>query len=359
MVFCMSSCNSSSPSGAFKSYMELIKKGDTKEFAKSIAVFETGNPEDLEQQYQLIEDHIGEIMEKMQDIEDVQILEETISEDGYSATMKVKFIYGDGTEEESTMDMVRQDGKWKIDLFLGGNIGDVLQQPAGDMGIQYKESPTEFSQEEQELATSARQVILSNEDIWYEIFKKYNIGKYKAPKIVFYTGSTRTICGHGKAAVGPFYCSGDQKVYLDLSFFQTMDRQIGVKGDKSNLAKTYVIAHEVGHHIENLMGTLDKANRKMQTANQTNANKYKENLELMADFYAGVWAHYEMYFNSISDKDLQEAIDCVQKIGEDYLKKRSKNYSSLESFTHGSSSERMKWFKLGYESGDVRKVPKF
>lgn len=211
-----------------------------------------------------------------------------------------------------------------ITLLMGGNIGDVLQQ-AGGMGLQNETvQQGEFSEEEQELATFASQVIASTEDVWSQIFKEYGIGQYPAPTLVLYTGVTQTACGQGQAAVGPFYCSGDQKVYLDLSFFQTMDQQLGVKGDNSSLAKAYVIAHEVGHHIEYLMGTLDKAHQRMQATNQTTANKYSVRLELMADFYAGVWAHYESrMFGSISDQDLQEAIDCAQKIGDDYLQRRA------------------------------------
>ena len=246
-----------------------------------------------------------------------------------------------------------------ITLLMGGNIGDVLQQ-AGGLGMQAGGEQHEITQEEEDLAKFSRQVIASTEDIWSQIFKEYGIGQYPAPKLVLYTGSTPTACGQGQAAVGPFYCSGDQNVYLDLSFFQTMDRQLGVKGDNSSLAKAYVIAHEVGHHIEYLLGTLDKAHRKMQATNQTNANKYSVRLELMADFYAGVWAHYESkYFNSISDQDLMEAIDCAQKIGDDYLQKRSQGYAQPESFTHGTSAQRMKWFKLGYQTGDLRRATTF
>ena len=245
-----------------------------------------------------------------------------------------------------------------ITLLMGGNITDVLQQ-AGGMAIQ-TESGQAASPEQEELAVFASRVIASTEDVWTQIFKEYGIGQYPAPTMVLYTGRTQTACGTGTAAVGPFYCSGDQKVYLDLAFFQTMDSQLGVRGDNSSLAKAYVIAHEVGHHIEYLMGTLDKAHQRMQATNQTNANKYSVRLELMADFYAGVWAHYEnRYFNSISDRDLQEAIDCAQKIGDDYLQKRAQGRVSPESFTHGTSAQRMKWFKLGYQTGDVRRATTF
>ncbi|MBR5673472.1 MAG: zinc metallopeptidase [Muribaculaceae bacterium] len=244
-----------------------------------------------------------------------------------------------------------------ITLLMGGNITDVLQ-----MGMQEGGSvaPQEMTQEEQELDKFSRQVMASTEDIWSQIFKEYGIGEYPAPTLVLYRGGTQTACGQGQAAMGPFYCSGDQNVYLDLSFFQTMDSQLGVKGDNSSLAKAYVIAHEVGHHIEYLMGTLDKAHQRMQATNQTNANKYSVRLELMADFYAGVWAHYEsQMFGSISDRDLQEAIDCAQKIGDDYLQKRGQGYASPETFTHGTSAQRMKWFKKGYQTGDVRQATTF
>ena len=245
-----------------------------------------------------------------------------------------------------------------ITLLMGGNIGDVLGMAVQNDG--QAEGQIEYTQEEEELAKFSRQVIASTEDIWSQIFKEYGIGEYPAPTLVLYRGGTQTACGQGQAAMGPFYCSGDQNVYLDLSFFQTMDQQLGVKGDNSSLAKAYVIAHEVGHHIEYLMGTLDKAHRKMQASSQTNANKYSVRLELMADFYAGVWAHYESrMFGSISDKDLQEAIDCAQKIGDDYLQKRAQGYAQPESFTHGTSAQRMKWFKLGYQTGDVRRATTF
>ncbi len=233
-------------------------------------------------------------------------------------------------------------------------------QQVGGMGAQSEDGQIEYTQEEQELAKFSRQVIASTEDIWSQIFKEYGIGEYPAPTLVLYRGGTQTACGQGQAAMGPFYCSGDQNVYLDLSFFQTMDQQLGVKGDNSSLAKAYVIAHEVGHHIEYLMGTLDQAHRKMQATNQTNANKYSVRLELMADFYAGVWAHYESrLFGSISEQDLIEAIDCAQKIGDDYLQKRAQGYAQPESFTHGTSAQRMKWFKLGYQTGDVRRATTF
>jgi len=244
-----------------------------------------------------------------------------------------------------------------ITLLMGGDIGDVLQQ-AGTMGMGYDTgSQHEITQEEENLAQFARIIEASTEDIWSQIFKENGLGQYQPPTLVLYSGSTSTACGQGNAAVGPFYCSGDQKLYLDLSFFSTMQQQLGASGD---LAYAYVIAHEVGHHIEYLTGTLQKAHDKMQRQNTTGSNKLSVRLELMADFYAGVWAHYEnKYFNSINDQDLIEAINCAQKIGDDYLQKRSQGYAVPESFTHGTSEQRMKWFKLGYQTGDVRRATTF
>ena len=244
-----------------------------------------------------------------------------------------------------------------ITLLMGGNIGDVLQQ-AGGMAIQNEATTqTDFSEEEQQLAQFARIIEASTEDVWSQIFRENGLGEYEPPTLVLYTGTTNTACGQGTAAVGPFYCSGDQKLYIDLSFFQTMQQQLGASGD---LAYAYVIAHEVGHHIEYLTGTLQKAHNKMQATNTTTANKYSVRLELMADFYAGVWAHYESrMFGSINDKDLMEAIKCAQVIGDDYLQKRSQGYAVPESFTHGTSEQRMKWFKLGFQTGDVRRATTF
>jgi len=244
-----------------------------------------------------------------------------------------------------------------ITLLMGGDIGDVLQQ-AGSMGMGYDTgSQHEITAEEEELAKFARVIEGSTEDIWSQIFRENGLGEYQPPTLVLYTGTTQTACGQGNAAVGPFYCSGDQKLYLDLSFFSTMQQQLGASGD---LAYAYVIAHEVGHHIEYLTGTLQKAHDKMQRQNTANSNKLSVRLELMADFYAGVWAHYEgKYFNSINDQDLMEAIKCAQVIGDDYLQKRSQGYAVPESFTHGTSEQRMKWFKLGYQTGDVRQATTF
>jgi predicted metalloprotease len=210
----------------------------------------------------------------------------------------------------------------------------------------------EFTQEEQELAKFSTQILAGTEDVWTEIFKQ-NGAQYQVPTMVLYTDGTQTACGQGSAAMGPFYCSGDQKLYFDLSFFTTMKKSLGADGD---FAYAYVIAHEVGHHVEYLTGTLQKVHEQMAKLPQAEANKLSVRLELLADFYAGVWAHHDnKRFGSLEDGDIEEAINCAQVIGDDYLQKKARGYAVPESFNHGTSKQRMKWFKLGLETGDITK----
>ncbi len=234
--------------------------------------------------------------------------------------------------------------------FMGGSPLDVLQQVDMNNVTQQTENGREFTPEEQELAKFASQILAGTEDVWTEEFQK--MGRtYEAPKMVLYTGSTPTACGNGSAAMGPFYCSADQTVYIDLSFFMDMKKQLGADGD---FAYAYVIAHEVGHHVQYLLGTLGKAHTQMSRLSQTEANKISVSLELQADFYAGVWAHHDnRKFSSLEDGDIEEAINCASKIGDDYLQKKARGYAQPETFNHGTSANRMKWLKLGITTGDV------
>ena len=243
--------------------------------------------------------------------------------------------------------------------FLGGgNLGDVISNVGTQMMSQNvttsDQQQREFTEEEQQLAKFSSQVLASTEDIWSEVFQK--MGRtYKAPKMVLYTNAVQTACGQGSASVGPFYCSGDQCLYIDLSFFTTMRNTLGIK-NKGDLdfAYAYVIAHEVGHHVEYLLGTLGKAHQQMNAVSKTEANKISVRLELLADYYAGVWGHYENEtFQSIDENDLEEAIETAKVIGDNYLQEKARGYSSPESFTHGTSAQRMKWLKLGLERGDM------
>jgi predicted metalloprotease len=246
-----------------------------------------------------------------------------------------------------------------IAYFSGGNpleAGMQAFQENGGLGsltgtnTEVEEGQREFTEEEQELAQFATQILAGTEDVWKEIFEE-NEMEYQVPTMVLYTDGTPTACGQGSAAMGPFYCSGDQKLYIDLSFFTTMKKQLGADGD---FAYAYVIAHEVGHHVEYLTGTLQKVHAQMAKLSQAEANKLSVRLELLADFYAGVWAHHDnKRFGSLEDGDIEEAINCAQKIGDDYLQTKARGYAVPESFNHGTSKQRMKWFKLGLETGDI------
>ncbi len=241
-----------------------------------------------------------------------------------------------------------------ITFLMGGNLGDVIQnvQNSGGLGQMTEQASYEPTPENEALAKFSRQILASTEDIWSAYFKQTGIGTYRNPTLVLYTGTTQTSCGTGQAAMGPFYCSADEKLYIDLSFFSTMKKSLGADGD---FAYAYVIAHEVGHHVQNLLGTLGQAHQQMARMNSTDANRVSVRIELQADFYAGVWGHYESTnFGSLDDGDLMEAINCASVIGDDYLQKKSQGYAMPESFTHGTAAQRMKWLKKGLQTGDIR-----
>jgi len=276
----------------------------------------------------------------------------------------------DGRRESSNVEDRRgMSGGAKAGMGIGGIIivalmawltgGDPLsavmqqvQQNNFGGNSEVTEGQREFTEEEQALAKFSTQILGGTEDVWTEIFQQ-NGAQYQVPKMVLYTGGVQTACGQGSAAMGPFYCSGDQKLYIDLSFFTTMKKQLGADGD---FAYAYVIAHEVGHHVEYLTGTLAKVHEQMAKLPEAEANKLSVRLELLADFYAGVWAHHDnKRFGSLEDGDIEEAIRCAQVIGDDYLQTKARGYAVPESFNHGTSKQRMKWFKLGLETGDISK----
>lgn len=242
-----------------------------------------------------------------------------------------------------------------ITWMMGGNPLDALQMVTQSQMANVTTQTAngqEFTEEEEELAKFSRQVLAGTEDVWTEVFE--SMGRtYEPPRMVLYTGSVQTGCGGGQAAMGPFYCSADQCLYIDLSFFTSMKQQLGADGD---FAYAYVIAHEVGHHVEYLLGTLEKAHSQMNRMSQKDANRISVRLELLADFYAGVWAYHDNEkFSSLEDGDIEEAINCAQVIGDNYLQEKARGYSQPESFTHGTSKQRMKWLKLGLTTGDMSK----
>lgn len=200
-------------------------------------------------------------------------------------------------------------------------------------------------------------VLAQTEDVWSEVFKKYG-ATYQEPKLVLFRGSTRSGCGFASAQTGPFYCPADRKIYLDLSFFDELARRHNAPGD---FAHAYVIAHEVGHHVQNLVGTLDKVQKaKQQLGISKKVNALQVKVELQADCYAGLWAHYsEKNFDSLEEGDIQEALNAASAIGDDTLQKRSQGYVVPDSFTHGSSAQRMAWFKKGFNEATLEACNSF
>ena len=213
-------------------------------------------------------------------------------------------------------------------------------------------NPENFTEEEQELAKLSSQILAGTEDVWTRVFKEQGLGNYTPPTLVLFSNAVQSACGNATAAVGPFYCSGDQKLYIDLSFFTQMKRQLGVEGSEFGYA--YVIAHEIGHHVEYLTGTLGKAHQAMNQTNKTDANKISVRLELLADYYAGVWAHYDNeMFQSMELGDLEKGLELAKAIGDDWLQKKAQGRATPESFTHGTSDQRKRWLRMGYQTGDM------
>ena len=240
--------------------------------------------------------------------------------------------------------------------LLGGNPMDVLQA-VGDAGVgQAVQTEYVATPEEEELAVFAKQILAGTEDVWTSIFAKYGM-TYQPPKLVLFTGSVQSGCGGATSQSGPFYCSADQCVYLDLSFFSSMKRQIGADGD---FAYAYVIAHEVGHHVQYLLGILGDAHSQMSRLSEKESNKISVRLELQADYFAGVWAHHDnQMFGSLEEGDIDEGLAVASKIGDDYLQKQAYGYSVPDSFNHGTSAQRARWLKKGISSGDINQGDTF
>lgn len=236
-----------------------------------------------------------------------------------------------------------------ITWALGGNPLDVVTQGlSGEVPTEQTSSYTPTAQEN-ELAEFSSQILAGTEDYWTEQFQK--MGKtYRAPKLVLFHGSVRSGCGGATSASGPFYCSADETVYIDLSFFTQMKQQLGADGD---FAYAYVIAHEVGHHVQHLLGTLQQAHTKMQQVSEKESNQISVRLELQADYYAGVWAYHDhARFKSLEPGDIDEALDAASKIGDDYLQKKARGYTVPDSFNHGTSEQRHRWLKAGLQTGN-------
>ena len=232
-------------------------------------------------------------------------------------------------------------------LDMGENPG--AQVGGGAPGV-------ELTQEQKELSEFVSVVLADTEDTWSDLFRK--MGKtYREPVLVLFTDSVQSACGFADAAVGPFYCPGDSKVYIDLGFYDELKRKFKAPGD---FAQAYVIAHEIGHHVQKLLGISDRVHGMQGRLDKAESNKLSVRLELQADCFAGIWAHHAQKMRNILDPgDIEEALGAASAIGDDRLQRQARGYVTPDSFTHGTSAQRVRWFRRGFETGDVTKGDTF
>jgi uncharacterized protein len=221
----------------------------------------------------------------------------------------------------------------------------------GGQGVQQNDRPRD--PEEEKLARFTRVIFHDTEVVWDDLFRQMG-KKYVKPILVLFTGSVQSACGSADAAVGPFYCPGDSRVYIDLSFYSDMQRKLNAPGE---FARAYVIAHEVGHHVQRLLGYSARVDQARRRGNKTESNRMSVRLELQADYLAGVWAHHgQKQFKFLDPGDIEKALNAAFQIGDDRLQKQARGYVVPDSFTHGTSAQRMRWFKEGFETGDVKRA---
>lgn len=236
-------------------------------------------------------------------------------------------------------------------MLLGGDPDELLQgleQSSGTPATGQTYTPTA---EEDAMAEFVSVVLKETEDVWKMVFRDQLNAQYREPNLVLFTESDRSACGFASAATGPFYCPADSKVYLDLSFFNTLQSRLGASGD---FAMAYVVAHEVGHHVQNLLGITDEVHRLRGKISEAEYNELSVRLELQADYLAGLWAHYaDNQENLLDPGDIQEALGAASAVGDDRIQMRSRGYTVPESFTHGTSEQRQRWFYKGYTSGKL------
>jgi len=237
--------------------------------------------------------------------------------------------------------------------LMGGDPGSLINatQPGTEQASDYQ--PTAH---EEELVKFVSVVLADTEDVWDSLFRVSG-DKYSKPKLVLFNGQIQTACGFSGAATGPFYCPGDQKLYIDLGFLEDLQQKLDAQGD---FAQAYIIAHEVGHHVQKLMGTLDKVHEKQGQISEQEYNRLNVKLELQADFLAGVWAHHAQRMKNILEEgDIEEAFRAANAVGDDRIQKQSQGYIVPDSFTHGTSKQRVYWFSLGFKTGDIRQGDTF
>jgi uncharacterized protein len=235
----------------------------------------------------------------------------------------------------------------------GQTIGNILQQTNGQQSQQTEQTEarplTDSEKKEGQFVTT---LLADNEDVWAKIFQENNL-QFEAPKLVLFSGQVETACGGASSASGPFYCPGDKKVYMDMVFFEELRTRFGAQG--GDFAVAYVLAHEYGHHIQTLLGTSAKMRQMQEGKSEAEANKLSVALELQADFYAGLWTHYNEAQNKMLESgDIEEALSAAQAVGDDAIQSKMQGQVVPDSFTHGSSEQRMYWFMKGYKSGDIK-----
>lgn len=240
-----------------------------------------------------------------------------------------------------------------IGLITGQNPLSLLQQIPMDSGPSVSQStPYQSTPEEQEMADLVGVVLADTEDVWNKL-----LSDYREPRLTIFNGTVQSGCGNADASTGPFYCSADERVFIDLSFYEELKNRFNAPGD---FAQAYVIAHEVGHHVQHLMGITDKVHEMKGQLSEAEYNKLSVKLELQADFLAGVWAHHaDAMFNIIEAGDFDEAMNAASAIGDDRLQKQAQGYVVPDSFTHGTSAQRQRWFRKGYETGDINQGDTF
>ena len=243
---------------------------------------------------------------------------------------------------------------------FGGENAQMITPILEQLNSQRQSAPTEqrdLTAEEIAEGKFIEAILVDTEDVWDKIFQENNM-QYQRPNLVLFTGGVETACGNATSASGPFYCPGDQKVYMDLTFFEELKTKFGAEG--GDFATAYVIAHEIGHHVQTLLGTSTKMRKMQEGKSQAEANELSVALELQADFYAGVWTHYNQKMNNILEEgDIDEALSAAHAVGDDAIQAKIQGHIVPESFTHGTSAQRKAWFMKGYKTGDIRQGDTF
>lgn len=243
-----------------------------------------------------------------------------------------------------------------VGMYFGIDPSVILQQTSSLNSPVQQQTGVKPTAEENRLADFVAVVLADTEDVWSELFIKMG-GRYQEPNLVLFSGAVQSACGYAGSAMGPFYCPGDNKVYIDLSFYRDLKSKMKAPGD---FAQAYVIAHEVGHHVQNLFGISDKVHKMRQTLAKNDYNKMSVRMELQADCFAGVWAYHADKMRSILEPgDVEEALNAASMIGDDRLQKQAQGHITPDSFTHGSSEQRVKWFSIGLKSGDIKQCDTF